>query len=485
MSEIPSDKPPQRIVRRWVITVVCLAVLVAVFYAEEDWRGKRAWDNCQRELAAKGMVLDWNACIPPNVPEEQNLFKAHKMTEWFVKNRTAFTNDLLNRLQSANTALTASVSMDTNLIATTASAADYLVWSDQFEPDFALIRAALQRPYARMDGDYSNPDKIPLPNFITVRIVAQMLAQRAHCYLLLNQPEKALRELTLLNDSRRLLQAAPSGKPMTMVAAMINVAVAGVYIQTVAEGLQRQAWQNAELVTLQEQLAGINLAPFVIHAFEFEPAAVCRAAPTIDFRKMMNMFDVVSGSSKRNMWQNLWRKVTNLNTVALNLAPRGWIYQNMANFARATQKIHESLFDAEQLVTPQRADQAMKTLEMQLEHAPAFNLLSSFGIPNYSKALQTFARNQTHINESQIVCALERHHYAHGDYPAALDALMPEFIGQLPPDLIGGQPLRYLRTSDGKFLLYSVGWNEKDDGGESDNRIIDGKDDWAWQYPFK
>ena len=31
-----------------------------VFYAEEDWRGKRAWENCKRELEAKGAVLDWN-----------------------------------------------------------------------------------------------------------------------------------------------------------------------------------------------------------------------------------------------------------------------------------------------------------------------------------------------------------------------------------------------------------------------------------------
>ena len=76
--------------------------------------------------------------------------------------------------------------------------AKYLAWSDQFEPDFDLIREALKRPYARMDGDYSVPYEIPIPNFVAVRVVAQTLAQRAKCDLLLGQPDKALQELTLV-----------------------------------------------------------------------------------------------------------------------------------------------------------------------------------------------------------------------------------------------------------------------------------------------
>ena len=51
----------------------------------ENWRGKRAWEKCRRELEAKGEVLDWNAYIPAPVPDEQNIFKAPKMAEWFVK----------------------------------------------------------------------------------------------------------------------------------------------------------------------------------------------------------------------------------------------------------------------------------------------------------------------------------------------------------------------------------------------------------------
>ena len=200
-----------------IIVLGGFALVIAFCYAEEDWRGKRAWKNCKHELEAKGAVLDWNAYIPPPVSDDKNIFKAPKMQEWFVgRNET----DLSKRLANPKTPFFGEASQITNEV----EAKKYLAWSGQFEPDFDFIREALKRPYARMDGDYAKPFEVPMPNFVTVRIVAQTLAQRAHCYLLLGQPGKALRELTLLNDSRRLLEGAPTGKPMTLVAAMINVA---------------------------------------------------------------------------------------------------------------------------------------------------------------------------------------------------------------------------------------------------------------------
>ena len=75
------------------------------------------------------------------------------------------------------------------------------------------------------------------------------------------------------------------------------------------------------------------------------------------------------------------------------------------------------------------------------------------------------ARNQTLANEAFLACGLERYRLAHGQYPDTLDALVPQFAEKLPHDIIGGQPLKYHRTADGQFVLYSVGWNEKDDGG--------------------
>ena len=87
--------------RRAIIVLGGFALLIALFYAEEDWRGWRAWKNCKRELEATGMVLDWDKFIPPSVPDDQNFFKAPKMTDWFVKGHHG--TELSTPLQNSNT----------------------------------------------------------------------------------------------------------------------------------------------------------------------------------------------------------------------------------------------------------------------------------------------------------------------------------------------------------------------------------------------
>ena len=125
-------KRGRRILGRTLIVLAALATLVAAFYTEEDWRGKRAWENAKREIEARGVVLDWNALIPPPVPDDENFFAAPKMQEWFVKVTDwhhPLTNDLTERLKNPDTVAT---------ITNAAAAEKYLAWSDQFEPDFDL-----------------------------------------------------------------------------------------------------------------------------------------------------------------------------------------------------------------------------------------------------------------------------------------------------------------------------------------------------------
>src|ERR1051325_11713210 len=74
-----------QVIRRALVGLAILATLIAVFYTEENWRGKRAWENYKRKAEARGEVLDWAAYIPKPAPADQNIFKAPKMTEWFVK----------------------------------------------------------------------------------------------------------------------------------------------------------------------------------------------------------------------------------------------------------------------------------------------------------------------------------------------------------------------------------------------------------------
>jgi len=49
-----------------------LAIAIALFYTEEDWRGQRAWKEFQHEWEAKGEHFTLSGVLPPRVPDEQN-----------------------------------------------------------------------------------------------------------------------------------------------------------------------------------------------------------------------------------------------------------------------------------------------------------------------------------------------------------------------------------------------------------------------------
>ena len=62
-------KPPRpmlwRVLRRCLIGLGVCLILIGLFYAEEGWRGERAWKNCKRALQAQGAKLDWADLFPP------------------------------------------------------------------------------------------------------------------------------------------------------------------------------------------------------------------------------------------------------------------------------------------------------------------------------------------------------------------------------------------------------------------------------------
>ncbi len=75
-----------RRLRRLLVTCAVLATFTAVFYAEENWRGKHDWEKCKHDLEAQGLIVDWEQLISPPVPDDQNFFKANpKVTYSFVR----------------------------------------------------------------------------------------------------------------------------------------------------------------------------------------------------------------------------------------------------------------------------------------------------------------------------------------------------------------------------------------------------------------
>jgi hypothetical protein len=68
----------------------------------------------------------------------------------------------------------------------------------------------------------------------------------------------------------------------------------------------------------------------------------------------------------------------------------------------------------------------------------------------------------TQLQATRIILALRAYQLTHGNLPSDLNALVPEFLDAVPVDDFDGQPLRY---SPDRKIVYSVGQNLKDDGG--------------------
>jgi hypothetical protein len=185
-----------------------------------------------------------------------------------------------------------------------------------------------------------------------------------------------------------------------------------------------------------------------------------------------------------------WEKAGDFMEMTGNyFMPDGWLYENELAIAQTHQLWDSKMVDVEQrTVSPETMEQAGKSIGGR--RLTPWNFLSRESLSAIVATARKSARIQVEVDLARTTCALERYRLAHGEYPETLDALMPQFVKEVPKDIFGGKPLRYRLNSDGNFVLYSIGWNEKDDGGffsypsgSSMPRFEQG--DWVWQYPPK
>jgi hypothetical protein len=174
--------------------------------------------------------------------------------------------------------------------------------------------------------------------------------------------------------------------------------------------------------------------------------------------------------------------------VIFDLFPSGWLEQNKCSSANLLLTSANSVDPALHRAFPEHSEDVVRRVR-KLENSWPWNIFVSLSGGPVTAATIHFARAQVWLDQMRIACALERYRLAHGAYPATLDELAPAYIAEVPHDIINGEPYRYRLRPDGTFLLYLVGWNEKDEGGlivttaPNPNDPDDSKDkhgDWVW-----
>jgi hypothetical protein len=119
-----------------------------------------------------------------------------------------------------------------------------------------------------------------------------------------------------------------------------------------------------------------------------------------------------------------------------------------------------------------------------LRKRPWYAFLSKAMMANFEAAFMKEAMLEASLLAARTGLACRLHKSRTGAYPESLEALVPGILKEVPVDPFTGKPFVYRREGKG-IIVYSLGSNEKDDGGRSTYMItqlvMEKDDDWTWK----
>lgn len=495
--------------KRLLLGLACFAGLVAFFYAEEDLRGWLAWRHFKSHWEARGEKFNFADVIPPPVPDDQNFAMAPVVT-------TAYSR-ILDRNGSKKTPPDTNVTVDlqmpldgdndgpskaignwqkavrsnlepwqlyyrdlaetTNLFPVAAQpqspAADVLLALSKYGPTIEKLREAAARPASRFPLNYheDEPFSILLPHLAPLKGCATVLRLRALAELQARQSEAALADIRLALDLTGKIRSEPF-----LISHLVRIAMFQITEQAIWEGLSEHRWNDAQLRELDQELARFDFVADYVSSLRGENA--CQVATVNFLRHHRNLLDHL-GDSRQD-------RSLRFADLCGYFIPSGWFYQNQLRSSQFMLERFMPVADvAQQTFSVSLVDQAVESLSA-MPRTP-YTMISKMLLPGLTRSSHRFAFAQAALDLARCACALERYHLVEGKYPDKLEALAPRFIEKIPVDPMGGQPLRYRTEPDGNFVLYSVGWDGTDDGGQvfqSKSGVVKlDQGDWVWRYP--
>jgi len=502
--------------RRILIVLAWLVTLIALFYAEENWRGHRAWHNYQRQLAASNVQVDLTAFIPRPVPDDQNFAATPFVKSWFIRENNGPPDKIWNDAFSPASLMVSSrppgeskrqfvdlvawarafaavragetnpplkiIPEPRDLVSLSNAAPSVLEGLESSRAHLNELEEASRRPFSHCPVVFKldDPWGILLPHLLRLRQTCERLQVRACAELALGRSAEALKDVKLM------LYLADSLKEESfLISYLVRITCFKFAIHPVWEGLAEHRWSEAQLQEIQTRLLRYDFIAEMKPPLDSERAA---AVLTCDLlaRGKYSLNNLLPASPESGLGEA---------TPETALIPKGWYDLEKINYCRLYQQELDGTFDAsKKKISPSRvhagtdamarelagsagAGNALKALVLQ------HRLVAALLLPGLSGVSRRCAEGQTSANQAALACALERYRLSNGQFPEKLEALQPQLLSELPHDILTGEAYKYRRTDNATFLLYYVGWNEKDDGGVPGKSFFDEKQgDWVWSY---
>jgi len=523
----PSDPPPKkrrlftwRTLRRIVIVPAWAATIIILWYAVENWRGRRAWEQYRQEAAARGEHLDFDYFIPKPVPDYRNFAKAGPVLQKMFNrdpNQSFHWNDNLSlahqRLSlkgdSRRHFLDLAAWEKGLAFASAARASSKVADEDpKFDPDIKSVedpdpasnaaaapgvlrglqdcapileelRAASSRPEALFPVNWTadNPAEIALPHYSELQLAALHLRIRASAELALGRADDAMADLKLMF----YLSDAPKNEP-TLICGLVRVRMRERESTLIWEGLAAHRWTDAQLREIQDHLLLCNFIAEMGFELTSHRAGLIKILEY--FKTHGGLGEFVKAASDTTSHNN----ASGYGGPFIQWAvPQGWFDLEKVNYCRAFEARLGSVFDPDaRRIYPDRMKSNMSALKplpstyfgAVLQHRAVEALMAPNNLND--GLIRKFAGGQCQTDQAAIACGLERYWLAKGAYPTQLDELSPDYITALPRDPLTGDDYRYRRDSAQKFTLYSVGWDLKDDDGTPSSKPYGPDGDWVW-----
>jgi hypothetical protein len=298
-----------------------------------------------------------------------------------------------------------------------------------------------------------------------------------------------------------------------IISQLVYIAQFQIAFAIIWEAMQVEGWNDSQLAQIQTELLRFHFyepmkqAVIVERSMNSIEYVKCRGSKSYMDRELGalglgggpggNMISTDSTSVWRNISQFFngmgeWMKGVGLRTAT---AARYWYWKFFTSYD------DEILYLTCMNHTIQQIDKALdgKMLSQivtetdhwlsQHEPNPSKMPLSALLIGMQKSYIEKAGFSETMLQMAITAVAIKRYQIQNNRMPENLSQLIPAFLKQMPKDPMDGQPLRYRPNSEGRMLLYSIGKNYVDDGGNPEfnnqqtSKTFINQKDWVWPEP--
>lgn len=292
---------------------------------------------------------------------------------------------------------------------------------------------------ARFKLDFNEGLGLPFPHLHQLRTLALLLSLEAHVHAHRDRPARAVQSIHVIFMVARSLEHEPA-----LVSHLVRISCYHSANDVLQKLLPVVIFSDEDLQQLQADLRGVDWSAGLRRALTGE-----RVSGIEIFRDPKNL-------EKTGIDEERFRQ----------LGPNRWRVTRQQDFALYVD-LNEKLISATRSPWPAAINLARLTQD-ELKSKDGNRLpfyLSNMLLASLDQAFVLSARAQAMGDVTDTAIAIERYRSHHGELPSAWAELVPEFMPHVATGPFDGEPLRYKRT-DEHYLLYSLGPDGNDDGGE-------------------